>query len=422
MTSYKENDRSLKRRKNPINDVGADVLLKIFSYLDLLDLARASTVNRSWHSIIERSSLWRDAYYMQRHEFLNHSKDDTLSETSPKDWVRQLMSEQHKSALVHGSGQVCCWKGHSTGVNKCRMRMESILTGVGDQTVRIWSSKNFKCLEEYSSPNRSPLVDVDFDENKIVGLVGGDICIWKRHGNRHLLRGHIQRAYCMCYVDPEAAVGCGDGTIRIFDMYSSQCSRIFREHSGAVTCLSIADERFLISGSSLGSLSVADVVSGQKVASLRQPTAPTGISCLWVKQGSFEVFSGTTSGHAYCWDLRTHKQLWEMRVSSNEIYSIHSLAIDLKTLALGGIDGILRIIDAKSGEILSSYVPAAKMTNISGGLVAKCSASKVSSPIDRIPKSIRRPITCVAVGLNKIVTTHNDKNIMLWTFQRTKVK
>ncbi|XP_057819215.1 F-box/WD-40 repeat-containing protein At3g52030 isoform X2 [Cryptomeria japonica] len=389
MTSYKENDRSLKRRKNPINDVGADVLLKIFSYLDLLDLARASTVNRSWHSIIERSSLWRDAYYMQRHEFLNHSKDDTLSETSPKDWVRQLMSEQHKSALVHGSGQVCCWKGHSTGVNKCRMRMESILTGVGDQ---------------------------------IVGLVGGDICIWKRHGNRHLLRGHIQRAYCMCYVDPEAAVGCGDGTIRIFDMYSSQCSRIFREHSGAVTCLSIADERFLISGSSLGSLSVADVVSGQKVASLRQPTAPTGISCLWVKQGSFEVFSGTTSGHAYCWDLRTHKQLWEMRVSSNEIYSIHSLAIDLKTLALGGIDGILRIIDAKSGEILSSYVPAAKMTNISGGLVAKCSASKVSSPIDRIPKSIRRPITCVAVGLNKIVTTHNDKNIMLWTFQRTKVK
>ncbi|KAH9316095.1 hypothetical protein KI387_024722, partial [Taxus chinensis] len=149
------------------------------------------------HSVIERSSLWSDAYYMQRHDLHNCVKEGSLPETPPKDWVRQLVIERHKSALAHGSVQVCCWKGHSTGVNRCRMRMGSILTGVGDQMARIWSSKNFKCLEEYSSPNKSPLVDIDFDESKIVGLVGGDICIWKRHGNRHLLRGNIQRAYCM---------------------------------------------------------------------------------------------------------------------------------------------------------------------------------------------------------------------------------
>lgn len=416
----------LKRRKraSTINDIASDLLLKIFGYLDPLDVVRTSAVTKSWYSIIQRSSLWRDAYCKQRHSLINHFKEGFLPETPPKDWVRQLVSQQQGAALVHGSVQVSCWKGHSTGVNCCRMQMGSILTGVGDQIARIWCSKSFRCLEEYSTPNKAPIVDFDFDKSKIVGLVGGDICIWKRHGNSHLLRtrgGRIQHAHCLCYADPEAAIGCRDGTIRIFDMYSSQCSRIFRQHGGAVTCLSMVDEELLISGTSLGSLSVSDAASGQRIASLRHSTATTGISCIWVNKGSFQVFSGTTSGHAYSWDLRMYKPLWETRVSPSVIYSMHSQAIDLSTLVLGGIDGVLRIIDANSGQILSGYVATAKMTSISDGMIAKCTAKKVSSPVDKIPKSLRRPITCVAVGLNKVVTVHNDKNIMLWTFQRENV-
>lgn len=418
-----------RKRASTINDIGSDLLIKIFGYLDPLDVVRTSAVTKSWYGIIQRSSLWRDAYCKQRHSLINHFKEGFLPEIPPKDWVRQLVRQQHGAALVHGSVQVSCWKGHSTGVNCCRMQMGSILTGVGDQIARIWCSKSFRCVEEYSTPNKASLVDLDFDKSKIVGLVGGDICIWKRHiwkrhGNSHLLRprgGPIQRARCLCYADPEAAIGCGDGTIRIFDMYSSQCSRIFRQHGGAVTCLSIVDEEFLISGTSLGSLSVSDAASGQKIASLRHSTAVTGISCLWVNQGSFQVFSGTTSGHAYSWDLRMYKPLWETRVSPSVIYSMHSHAIDSSTLVVGGIDGVLRIIDANSGQILSSYVATAKMTSISDGRIAKFPAAKVSSPVDKIPKSLRRPITCVGVGLNKVVTVHNDKNIMLWTFQRGNV-
>ena len=30
------------------------------------------------------------------------------------------------------------------------------------------------------------------------------------------------------YVDPEAVVGCEDGTVRLFDMYSRKCSRIIK--------------------------------------------------------------------------------------------------------------------------------------------------------------------------------------------------
>lgn len=34
--------------------------------------------------------------------------------------------------------------------------------------------------------------------------------------------------FCCSYIDPEAVVGCEDGTARVFDMYSRKCSQIIR--------------------------------------------------------------------------------------------------------------------------------------------------------------------------------------------------
>lgn len=35
--------------------------------------------------------------------------------------------------------------------------------------------------------------------------------------------------FCACsYFDPEAVVGCDDGAVRVFDMYSRRCSQIIR--------------------------------------------------------------------------------------------------------------------------------------------------------------------------------------------------
>lgn len=33
--------------------------------------------------------------------------------------------------------------------------------------MRLWSSENYKCLEEYSLSDLAPLVDFDFDESKV---------------------------------------------------------------------------------------------------------------------------------------------------------------------------------------------------------------------------------------------------------------
>ncbi|KAK9713606.1 hypothetical protein RND81_06G039000 [Saponaria officinalis] len=158
------------------------------------------------------------------------------------------------------------WAPKPKWVDQCLMKMGLILTGVGDkcQVMRLWSSENYKCLEEYSLSDLAPLVDFDFDESKVVGLVGTRICIWRRRGNRSIFpsrEGTFPKGLCMRYMDPEAAVGCEDGTVRVFDMYSRSCSRIIRRHSAPVTCLALGEDQLIISGSSLGSVAVYGVSS-----------------------------------------------------------------------------------------------------------------------------------------------------------------
>ncbi|MCL7041411.1 hypothetical protein MKW94_028640 [Papaver nudicaule] len=133
----------------------------------------------------------------------------------------------------------------------------------------------------------------------------------------------------MRYVDPEAVVGCGDGTARVFDMYSRNCSHIIKMHNGPITCMALTDDQLIVS----------DLSSDQCVGSLKSAGNP-GIKCLSYNPGSYSVFAGSTSGHLYCWDLRTMSPLWERKISPNVIYSIQHLRNDTSSLVVGGIDGV----------------------------------------------------------------------------------
>lgn len=333
---------------------------------------------------------------------------------------------RHRSSLQEGPVDVSQWKGHSVGVDQCRMKMGLILTGVGDKVMRLWSAENYKCLDEYSLPDKAPLVDFDFDESKVVGLVGTRMCIWRRHGKRNIFssrEGLFTKGLCMRYVDPEAAVGCEDGTVRFFDMYSRKCSRIIKMHGGSVTCLALSDDQLIVSGSSLGSVTLSDLSSDQRVSALRS-TDSGGIRTLCFNPSSHVVFAGSTAGYASCWDLRTMKTLWNVRVSPNVLYSMNHMRGDKSTLVVGGIDGVLRFLDQDTGEVLSRCIMnegnVSNSSSDSYGVFQIKKARRLSEDdrIDIIPKTSRPPIRCLAVGMQKVVTTHNEKYIRIWKFNR----
>ncbi|KAI8545879.1 hypothetical protein RHMOL_Rhmol07G0071700 [Rhododendron molle] len=441
-------EKRIARHRTTVHVLSHDILCIVFSFLDLLDLFRCSCVCKSWNTIISKSKLLQILYCKQQQSSPSSFDMSISSERFLKKHLQRSAIDRHRSSLQQGPIDVSQWKGHSVGVDQCRMKMGLILTGVGDKVMRLWSAENYKCLDEYSLPDRAPLVDFDFDESKVVGLVGTRICIWRRSGKRDIFssrEGLFTKGLCMRYVDPEAAVGCEDGTVRLFDMYSRKCSRIIkyvkksqylifalsmfcrlfiaRMHAGSVTCLALSDDQLIISGSSLGRVTLSDLSSDQRVSALRS-TDSGGIRTLCFNPSSHLVFAGSTAGYASCWDLRTTRTLWNVRVSPNVLYSMNHMRGDKSTLVVSGIDGVLRFLDQDTGEVFSRCIMnesnIANSSRDSYGVVQIKKARRLSEDtrIDLIPKTCRPSIRCLAVGMQKVVTTHNEKNIRIWKFNR----
>ncbi|KAL0924480.1 hypothetical protein M5K25_005312 [Dendrobium thyrsiflorum] len=412
-----------------IHSLSADLLCIIFSRLDPLELVRCAAVCKPWNKLIYSSTLLRDLYDKIRLCSSSSSNSSVPVEASMKKYFENLAMEQHRLSFLGSSTDVHQWKGHSSRITLCRMRRGLILSGAEDKVMRLWSVERCKCLKEYFNFNKNAIVDYDFDENKIVGLTDSQICIWALKSGKSIFRSHegiFTRGICMGYIDPEAVVGCDDGSARVFDMYSGRCTRIIRMHGAPVSCLALTEDQLVFGGSNFGTVTVADFSTGERVASLKSSFSHTGMKSLCFSAHSYLLYGGSTSGYVHCWDLRTFRPLWETRVSPNVIYSLHHLACDSSTLAVGGLDGILRILNQNTGEILSRFIlnQTIKLdgsSSTSSPFKTKIKAKAVSSDIEihNIPRNQRPPITCLAVGLKKIVTAHNEKYLSLWRFHQS---
>lgn len=118
------------------------------------------------------------------------------------------------------------------------------------------------------------------------------------------------------------------------------------------------------------------------------------------------------------------RTLWQTRVSPNVIYSMHHLRNYTSTLAIGGIDGVLRIVDQNTGEVLSSCIldkngSESIRPEASNKVAMRKKGRRISEDtrLDLMPKAFRPSINCLAVGFQKVVTTHDDNYIRVWKFR-----
>ncbi|KAL2612325.1 hypothetical protein R1flu_024017 [Riccia fluitans] len=383
-------------RNRTVYDFGTDILLRIFSRLDPGSLAVCSAVCTSWHSVIKSSpSLWRTAYFLKfvrwraRAEETASTSSRTLSDS---EWKARFVDEEQILRLT-GPSSYRSWKAHSGRVNCCKMVMGLIASGSSDQTARIWSAKTLQCLEQYRVPHKAPVVQIDFDENKVIGAAGKEILLWSRSANRRVLRhmgGHSEIC-SMCYTDPDVVVGCVDGTVRVFDLYSSRCTQIFRQHTDAVKGVVLdSATHTMASGSTDGKVELYDAHSGQKIASLLRPSAMTGITCLQLSSSTHTLIAGSWGGDLYCFDLRKRKMLWKTRVGGSAVSCLHSPVYSSAVICTGGLDGSIKAFRADSGERITTT----------------CEARKT-------PRMV--PILSVALNLTRIVTAHTDSFMTMYS-------
>ncbi|XP_071716467.1 F-box/WD-40 repeat-containing protein At3g52030 [Rutidosis leptorrhynchoides] len=421
---------SNKRRKiytkTTINALSDDIISTIFSFLDLIHLVRCTSVCKSWCRAIDKSKSLENAYHKQRGIFGGDLSIPTSSDRSWKRRLHDLAISQHRSCLHTGLVNIHQWKGHSEWIDKCKMKMGLLTSGSG-KVMRLWSIERYKCVGEYDFPYAGSLIDFNFDESKIVGLIGSHVCLWRRNERKSIFLsrdGQFSKGLCMSYVDPEAVVGCDDGRARVFDMYGRKWSRIIKMHDGPITCLSLTEDQLLIGGSSCGRVSLSDLSSDQQVTTLKT-NDNADLSSLCYNSYSNVLFAGSRAGRVASWDLRMMKRLWEVRVSPNFITSIQHMVGDISTIAVGGIDGVLRFVDQQNGTILSncimdessrklyrSQTPQSNVTRRKGIRVLE------DARFDLMPRISRPLINSLAVGMQKVVTTHSDGYIRVWRFNK----
>ncbi|XP_024538236.1 F-box/WD-40 repeat-containing protein At3g52030 isoform X1 [Selaginella moellendorffii] len=377
-----------QRREVLLDD---DTLIAIFRLLLPRSLARCAAVCSQWHRLVT-SQLMKDA--CSRHGGLVYSDPSRCKEA-------MIRTEQF-DRLLKCNPRVLSSQAHSGRVNCCHWSMDTLATGSSDNTVSVWSMDSMQCMEEYRVPDS--VAAVKFDGSRIFAAAGKDVHIWKR-GNRETLRvlgGHNQRLHSMHCIDPELAVGCADGTVRIFDMYTARCSMLLRHHTEKVTCIrSLNKPNVLVSGSYDCSVRLWDPLSGENVRSYF-PASSAGISCLHVGKDRIELIVGTVLGDIDCFDIRVggRRPLWSRRSGNGPINSIHwpTYTLDnscmIKAILIGGNDGKLHLINSDTGRTFRTFTR----------------------------ESHSSPVLSARLGHTRFVSCHADGTVTRWIFDQGRTR
>jgi hypothetical protein len=97
---------------------------------------------------------------------------------------------------------------------------------------------------------------------------------------------------------------------------------------------------------------------------------------------------------------------------------------DTGTLAVGGIDGLLRLVCQRTGDTIQNLAVdadrPAESTYRSRQQLEKKRVQKVDPDArpDNILRRLRPQITSLSVGMKKIVTTHGENYIRIWKFHQ----
>ncbi|KAK1551961.1 hypothetical protein Q3G72_008030 [Acer saccharum] len=132
--SWSPSKKRTSKPRTTIESLDRDILCIIFSSLGLFDLVHCSVVCKSWNAVINRCKSLQVLYLkLQRDSSEYVSNTSGSSRQSMSTLLEELAMKHHRMSLEEGRIDIDQWKGHSVGVDQCRMKSGMILTGVGDK-------------------------------------------------------------------------------------------------------------------------------------------------------------------------------------------------------------------------------------------------------------------------------------------------
>ncbi|MBN3297226.1 F-box/WD repeat-containing protein 1A isoform X2 [Amia ocellicauda] len=337
----------------------------ILSYLDAKSLCAAELVCKEWYRVtsdgmlwkklIERmvrtDSLWRGLAERRgwgQYLFKNKPPDGT---TPPNSFYRALYPkiiqdietiESNWRCGRHSLQRIHCRSETSKGVYCLQYDDQKIVSGLRDNTIKIWDKNTLECKRVLTGHTGSVLC-LQYDERVIItGSSDSTVRVWDVNTGEMLntLIHHCEAVLHLRFNNGMMVTCSKDRSIAVWDMASPTditLRRVLVGHRAAVNVVDF-DDKYIVSASGDRTIKVWNTSTCEFVRTLNGHKR--GIACLQYRDRL--VVSGSSDNTIRLWDIECGACL---RVLEGHEELVRCIRFDNKRIVSGAYDGKIKVWD-----------------------------------------------------------------------------
>jgi len=281
---------------------------------------------------------------------------------------------------IESGKELCTLSGHTSGIRCLQFDDHKLLSGSLDNTIKVWDLKTGKLLRTLTGHTGGVLA-VHFEGSKIAsGSQDSTVNVWDfKTCSRIVLRGHTDwvNAVKLDLSSRTLFSASDDCTIRLWDLDTKQCIKVFEGHVGQVQQVLPLPAEF--------EMPDLDEITGSFINNYNDEETPMvfGFSDPERTAPPRYMLTGGLDTTIRLWDVHTGRCL---RTFFGHLEGIWALAADTLRVVSGANDRMVKVWDPRTGTCERTF------TGHSG------------------------PVTCVGLSDRRMCTGSEDHEIRLYTF------
>ncbi|XP_014240972.1 beta-TrCP isoform X2 [Cimex lectularius] len=334
----------------------------ILSYLYADSLCSAELVCKEWYRVISEGMLWKklierkvrtDSLWRglaERRTWIQYLFKPKPGKTHPNHrFYRSLFPkiiqdidsiEYNWRTGRHNLQRINCRSENSKGVYCLQYDDHKIVSGLRDNTIKIWDRYSLQCVKVLTGHTGSVLC-LQYDDKVIIsGSSDSTVRVWDVVTGEmvNTLIHHCEAVLHLRFSNGMMVTCSKDRSIAVWDMYSSTeitLRRVLVGHRAAVNVVDF-DEKYIVSASGDRTIKVWNTASCEFVRTLNGHKR--GIACLQYRDRL--VVSGSSDNSIRLWDIECGACL---RVLEGHEELVRCIRFDSKRIVSGAYDGKIKV-------------------------------------------------------------------------------
>ncbi|CAH1258480.1 beta-TrCP-like isoform X2 [Branchiostoma lanceolatum] len=340
---------------------------QILGYLDAKSLSACELVCKEWYRVISDGMLWKKLIermvltdplwkgLAERRGWGQHLFRPKPGETQPNhQFYRKLYPriiqdieqiETNWRCGRHNLQKIQCRSENSKGVYCLQYDDNKIVSGLRDNTIKIWDRNNLECVQVLTGHTGSVLC-LQYDDQVIIsGSSDSTVRVWNVHTGEmvNTLIHHCEAVLHLRFQHGMMVTCSKDRSIAVWDMQSPtdiNLRRVLVGHRAAVNVVDF-DDKYIVSASGDRTIKVWSTSTCEFVRTLNGHKR--GIACLQYRDRL--VVSGSSDNTIRLWDIECGACL---RILEGHEELVRCIRFDNKRIVSGAYDGKIKVWDLQA--------------------------------------------------------------------------